>query len=56
MLQVGESYADICFRIDPPEVAKVTPENVIPEKALIPDTFQDFTLEEKTVISHNVAM
>jgi len=44
------------YAANPPEVAKVTPENVVPEKALIPDTFQDFTLKEKTVISHNVAI
>jgi len=28
----------------------------VPKKVLQPDSFQEFELKEKTVISHNVAM
>ena len=42
-------------KIEAPELAPV-PEKTLVSNALKPDVFQDFSLKEKTVLSHNVAM
>ncbi|KAL6716787.1 NADH-cytochrome b5 reductase [Lecanora helva] len=39
-----------------PEQVPLAPKNAVATKALKPDTFQDFTLKEKTVLSHNTAI
>ena len=41
--------------IEAPELVPV-PKKMMATNALKPDVFQDFPLEEKTVLSHNVAM
>ena len=39
-----------------PEKLPLASQEAVAAKALRPDTFQDFTLKEKTVLSHNTAM
>ena len=47
---------DNCIHTIAPEKVSFASENAVATKALKPDTFQDFTLKEKTVLSHNTAM
>ncbi len=48
--------ANECGCTTAPETLPLAPKNAVAAKSLKPDVFQDFTLKEKTVLSHNTAM